>query len=222
MSGIDAIFESIIIDIFFRLIYKYNYIKFEGRIIMKKFLKVFMVVLMVLATMFLLTACGSEEKESKSSSKDGGSDKKEELVFDGDEGKITFQVKEGSGYKISTDSDDFRTSRVQGALVGKDFTINIEFCDDYAYFFDSDFEKLKEARSDYDDFEVVTYNGIDGVQYFSGSYNTYNIMFPVENNEKYYLELSICGTEDTEEAAKKAISNKELLEILDSIEFEAK
>lgn len=183
---------------------------------MKKLLKLVFVVMVLLSAMVLLTACGTEEKNGKSSVK------KEELTFDGEEGKITFEVPEGKGYKISEDKDDFRTSRVQGALVGEDFTINIEFCDDYNYFFDSDFEKLKEARSDYDDFKVVEYAGVKAVQYFSGSYNTYEIIFPVANDENYYMELSICGKEDKEEAAKKAIDNKELLEILDSIKFEAK
>lgn len=183
---------------------------------MKKLLKVVIVLMILALAMVLLTACGSDE-EGKS-----GSGKKVELTFDGEEGKITFKVPEGKDYKISEDKEDFRTSRVQGALVGKDFTINIEFCDDYNYFFNSDFEQLKEKRKDYDDFKVVKYGGVEAVQYFYGSYNTYDIIFPVANNEKYYMELSICGKEDTEEAAKKAIKNKELLEILDSIKFEAK
>jgi len=181
---------------------------------MKKLLKLIVVLMVLLTAIVLLTGCGSEEKKDSA--------KKEKLTFDGEEGKITFEVPEGKGYKISEDKEDFRTSRVQGALVGKDFTINIEFCDDYAYFFDSDFEKLKEARADYDDFKVVEYGGVKAVQYFYGSYNTYDIIFPVANNEKYYMELSICGAKDTEEAAKKAMENKELLEILDSIKFEAK
>ena len=183
---------------------------------MKKFLKVVFVVMILLATMVLLTGCGSEDKDGKDSVK------KEELTFDGEEGTITFKVPAGKGYKISTDDEDLRTSREQGALVGKEFKIGIEFCDDYNYFFDSDLEKMKEARQDYDDYKEVKYGGVEGVQYFYGGYMCYDIMLPVENNEKYYLALTVYGPEDNEESAKKAIANKELLEILDSIKFEAK
>ena len=63
--------------------------------------------------------------------------KKDQITFDGKEGKITFSVKKGSNYRISTDKKDLRTSREQGALVGDNFKIGIEFCDDYKYFFDS-------------------------------------------------------------------------------------
>ena len=81
---------------------------------------------------------------------------------------------------------------------------------------------MKKARKDYDDFKEVTYGGVKGIQFFYGGYMYYEIMLPVENNEKYYLDLTVRGKEDNEESAKKAISNKEVLEILDSIKFEAK
>lgn len=174
---------------------------------MKNLLKIAVLLLIVALAVVLLTGCGA---------------KKEELTFDGEEGKITFKVKANSGYKISTEKEDLRTSRVQGALVGSDFKIGIEFCDDYNYFFESNLDKLKEARKDYDEYKVVTYNGVEGVQYFSGGYNSYEIILPVANNEKYYLELTVTGTEDKEESAKAAISNQDLLDILNSITFEAK
>ena len=173
---------------------------------MKKVLKIAVLLLIVALAVVLLTGCG----------------KKEELTFDGEEGKITFKVKANSGYKISTDDEDLRSSREQGVLVGNDFKIGIEFCDDYKYFFDSNLDKLKENRKDHDDYKEVKYNGIDGVQYFYGGYNRYEVMLPVANNEEYYLDLTIYGKEDTEESAKEAIANKDLLEILDSIVFEAK
>lgn len=148
--------------------------------------------------------------------------KKEELTFDGKEGKITFTVTSGKGYKISENKEDLRTSREQAALVGKDFKIGIEFVDDYNYFFESNLDKMKEARKDYDDYKEVNYGGVDGIQYFYSGYNCYEIMLPVKDNDKYYLDLTVYGKEDKEEAAKKAISNKEVLEILNSIKFEAK
>ena len=176
---------------------------------MKKFLKLFSVLVIVLLAVTLLTGCGKKEK-------------KEDLTFDGEEGKITFQVKEGSGYKISTNKDDLRSTREQGVLIGNGFKIGIEFSDDYNYFFESNLDKLKEARKDYDDYKEVKYGGVDGVQYFYGGYNRYEVMLPVANNEKYYLDLTIYGSEDTEESAKAAIANQEVLDILNSIKFEAK
>lgn len=176
---------------------------------MKRVLKLFSILVIAILAVTLLTGCGKKEK-------------KEELTFDGEEGKITFQVKEDANYKISTEQEDLRTSREQGVLIGDNFKIGIEFCDDYKYFFDSNLDKLKENRSDRDEYKEVKYGGVDGVQYFYGSYNCYEVMLPVANDENYYLNLSIYGSEDKEESAKAAIANEELLEILNSIKFEAK
>ena len=173
---------------------------------MKNILKIATLLLIFALAVVLLTGCG----------------KKEELTFDGEEGKITFKVKANGNYKISTEKEDLRTSREQGALVADDFKIGIEFCDDYKYFFDSDLAKLKEARKDYDDYKEVNYAGVDGVQYFYSGYMKYEIILPVANNDKYYLELSVYGKEDNEESAKEAIANKDVQEILNSIVFEAK
>ena len=163
--------------------------------------------MLTISTIILLTGCAP---------------KKEQLVFDGEEGKITFTVNANSGYSISTNKDDFRTSRQQGMLIGNDFKIGIEFCDDYKYFFNSSLDEMKEAKKDYDDYKEVNYSGVDGVQYFYGGYNEYEVLLPVANNEKYYLILEIYGNEDNEESAKAAIANPELLEILNTITFEAK
>lgn len=174
---------------------------------MKKKLKLFSILLIVLTAVVLLTGCGP---------------KKETLTFDGEEGKISFSVKADGNYRISTEKDDLRTSREQGALIGNDFKIGIEFCDDYKYFFDSNLEKLKEKRKDYEDYKEVTYGGVDGVQYFYGGYMCYDIILPVANNEKYYLNLTVYGNEDNEASAKAAIANQEVLDVLNSITFEAK
>ena len=174
---------------------------------MKSYLKILSFILIMVLAILLLAGCG---------------EKKEELTFDGEEGKITFQVKAGSGYKISTNPDDFRTTRAQGVLIANDFKIEIEFCDDYNYFFESNLDKMKEARKDYDEYKDVTYNGVAGLQYFSSGYNRYEIMLPVANNDKYYLNLSVSGMEDKEESAKAAIANQEVIDILNSMTFEAK
>ena len=144
--------------------------------------------------------------------------KREELKFNGEEGKITFNVKADKKYKISTNKDDFRTSREQAALIGDDFKIGIEFNDDFDYFFKSDFNKLKEKRKkDNKDFKEITYSDIDGIQYFYGGYMYYEVVLPVKNNKKYLLILTVRGNEDNEKSAKAAIKNEEVLDILNHI-----
>ena len=166
---------------------------------MKKFLKVFSIALLAA---LILTGC----------------EKRKEVKFDGEEGKITFNVKEDSGCKISTDMKDLRTSREQGSLVCKDFKIGIEFNDDLDYFFDGDFNKLKEKRkSDHKDLKEVTFGDYKGIQYFYGGYNDYEIMLQIKDSKKYFLTLSVYGKEDTEKAAKTAIKSEEVLDVLNNI-----
>lgn len=173
---------------------------------MKKHFKFFAALSLVLVATVVLTGC----------------EKRTDLTFKGEEGTITFSVKESSECKISTDDKDLRTSREQGSLVCKNFKIGIEFDDDYEYFFDSSFDKLKEARKDYDDYKVVTYSDKKAVQYFYGSYNEYEILIPVENNKKYLLRLNVYGKEDKEQAAKTAIKSEEVQDVLNNIkEFKA-
>ena len=143
--------------------------------------------------------------------------KREELKFEGKEGKITFNVKADKKYKISTNKDDFRTSREQGMLIGDGFKIGIEFDDDFDYFFKSDWSKLKEKRKENEDYKEVTYSDLKGIQYFYGGYMCYDVVLPVKNNKKYLLILTVYGDKDNEEAAKKAIKNEEVLDILNNI-----
>ena len=143
--------------------------------------------------------------------------KREELKFKHEEGTIVFNVKKDMGYKISTDKKDFRTSREQGVLIGKDFKIGIEFDDDFKYFFKSDFNKIKEARKESDDYKEVTYSDIKGFQYFYDGYNRYTVILPCNDSKEYFLSLNIYGSKDNEESAKKAINNEEVIDILNNI-----
>ncbi len=169
---------------------------------MKKHFKLVAVFAFVLVATIILTGCEP---------------KRTDVTFKGEEGTITFAVKEDSGCKISTDEKDLRTSREQGSLVCKNFKIGIEFSDDYGYFFNSDFKKLKEARSDYDDMKEVTYSGNKAIQYFYGGYNSTEILMPVKNNDKYLIDLSVYGKQDTEESGKAAIKSEEVQDVLNNI-----
>ena len=150
-----------------------------------------------------------------------GCDKKVELKFDGEEGSATFQTKESYGCKVSTNKDDFRTSRDQGVLLCKDFKISIEF-DDISYFYPKGFDELKEARKENDEFKEVTYSGIKGIQYFYASYNSYEVILPIKDNKKYVLNLSVYGLKDTEESAKEAIKSEAVDYVLNNVTFDAK
>ena len=146
--------------------------------------------------------------------------KREALKFDGEEGTLTFNVKADGGYKISTDQKDFRNSREQGMLIGKDFKISIEFDDTFGYFFDGDFSKLKAKRKDSykdDQYKEVKYSDLDGFQYFYSGYNSYTIYLPVEGDKEHVLVLSVYGKEDKEAAAKEAIENEEVQDVLNHI-----
>ena len=143
--------------------------------------------------------------------------KRKELVFSGDDGLIIFNVKEDGNYTISTNKDDFRTSKEQAIIIGKDFKIGIEFDDGFDYFFKGDFDSVKEARKDNDDYKEVTYSDIKGIQYFYDGYMRYNVILPIDGNKKYYAVFSVYGSEDNRESAKDAINNEEVLDILNHI-----
>ena len=169
---------------------------------MKNIKRIFSILLLVVFTFTLLTGCEP---------------KRENIEFNGDEGSITFQLKQNGNYKISTDSKDFRTSREQAVLLGKNFRIGIEFDDDFGYFFKGDFDKLKETKKDSTDYKEVTYSDIKGIQYFYSSYMRYNIILPIKDNKKYYVVLTVYGKEDNEKSAKEAINNEEVIDILNHI-----
>ena len=167
---------------------------------MRRFVRVFALAI-ALSSVMLLAGCGT---------------KRTDLKFAGEEGSVTFSVKDSS-YKISTDKKDLRTSREQGALVADNFKIGIEFNDDFGYFFKGDWDALKAKRKDNTEYKEVTYGDLKGIQYFYGSYNYYEIILPCGDSEKYFVELTVRGNEDTEKSAKEAIKNEEVIDVLNHI-----
>ena len=143
--------------------------------------------------------------------------KREDLKFKVKEGSLTLSVKKSAGYKLSTNSKDFKNTREQGILIGKDFKIGIEFNDDFDYFFKGDFDALKKARKGNNNYKEITYSGIKGIQYYYPGYKRYEVILPIKNNKKYFLDLTIYGKEDTDKSAKEAIQNEEVLDVLNNI-----
>lgn len=142
---------------------------------------------------------------------------REELKLKGEGGTITFKVKKGHKYKLSTNKKDLRSPREEGIIIGKDFKIGIEFNDDFAYFYDSDFYTVKKKRRSEKDYQEVTYSNMEGVQYFYPSYNRYNVLLPCGKSKKYMISLYIYGKDNTKKSAQEAIKNKEVLDILNHI-----
>lgn len=169
---------------------------------MKNFKKYLTISLFIIITLSFLTGCAP---------------KREEIKFEGDEGSISFNLKQEGKYKISTKKEDLRTSREQAAILGDGFKIGIEFDDDFGYFFKGDFKQLKEKRKNNNDYKEVTYSEMNGIQYFYPGYMCYNVILPIEGSKDYYLVLTVYGKEDTEKSAKEAIKNEELLDILNHI-----
>lgn len=169
---------------------------------MKKYFKVVIAFAFVMIGVIVLTGCEP---------------KREAINFKGEEGSLTFNVKEDSKCKLSTNKDDFKTTREQGNLICKDFKIGIEFDDDFSYVFNGDFKNLKEARKDNDDYKEVTYSDIKGIQYFYGGYMRYNVILPIKESKKYYLVLTVYGKEDNEKSAKAAIKNQKVSDVLNNI-----
>lgn len=169
---------------------------------MKKYYKIATTFIIVLAATIILTGCES---------------KREELSFKGDEGSLTFNVKKDTGCKLTTDKKNFRTSREQGTLICKDFKIGIEFDDDFDYFFNGDFNSLKAARKNNDEYKEITYSNAKGIQYFYGGYMRYNIILKIKDSKKYYLVLTVYGNENNAKSAQAAIKNEETLDVLNNI-----
>lgn len=160
-------------------------------------------IVLTLVLSLLVTGCGN---------------KREELRFDGGEGSFTILAKRNAGYKISSDADDLRTSKEQAVIIGKDFSIGIEFNDDLDYFFNGDFNELKKTRIEENNAQEVTYSNIKGIQYFYDGYMRYTVILPINGNKKYTLNFNIYGKEETEESAKEAIKNEDVLDILNNLQ----
>ena len=149
---------------------------------MNKIKKITITAVLTLVVTLLITGCAP---------------KREDLKFNGKEGSLAFSVEKKAGYKLSTKADDLRTSKEQAMLIGDDFKIGIEFSDDLDYFFKGDFKALKEARKTNPDFKEVTYSNIKGIQYFYSGYMRYEVILPIEGNDKYFLELTVYGKDET-------------------------
>lgn len=169
---------------------------------MKNLRRYLTISLLIIGTLTLLTGC---------------TQKREDVKFDGNEGSITFYLKQENKYKISTSRDDLKTVREQAIIIGKDFKIGIEFDNDFSYYYKGNFEEVKKKRKENEDYKEVTYSEMKGIQYFYPGYMRYNVVLPIKNSKTYYLVLTVYGKEDTQKSAKEAIKNEEVLDVLNHI-----
>ncbi len=142
---------------------------------------------------------------------------RKDITFNGDEGKIVFSVKKDGKYKLSTNKNDFRTTREQAVILGDGYKIGIEFDDDFDYFYKGDFNAVKKAKKKYDEYKEVKYSNLKGIQYFYIGYMRYEIIIPIKDNKKTYLVLTVNGKKNDEKSAKEAIENQDVQDILNHI-----
>lgn len=172
---------------------------------MNKKIKLFSLILLISICIPLLSGCGIREK----------------LTYKGKEGTITFNVLKDK-YKLSTNEDDFRTSKEQAILIADDFKIGIEFNSDFEYFYNSDFNEVKKLGKEYKEYNEVTYSEVKGIQYFYSGYMRYDVLLPIKESKKHFLVLTVYGKKDDAKSAKKAIKSDEVRDVLEHMEFSAK
>ena len=170
---------------------------------MKKALKTISGIIVLVLLITLTTGCGIKRKE---------------LSFDDGKVLITLNVKDGTDYRISEESEDLRTSREDAILLGDTFKIGIEIKDDLSFSkYSGSFEKYKEEFTDKEEYEEVTYSGINGFVRYYGSYVRYEIYLPVEASDKYIVQLDIYSVEDKKDAAKEQLESEKVKDILNNI-----
>lgn len=122
-----------------------------------------------------------------------------------------------ANYTLSTNKEDFRTTRDDAILKGDSFNITFQFT---KYFGNETLANIKEERKDSEEFKDVTYNKMNGFSYYYPSYVTYKVVLPV--SESVYAELCIFPKDimsSKQEEAKAAYESEAVQKILNNISF---
>ena len=186
---------------------------------MKRISKIFSLVLLLVISLSVITGCDKKKNEAETKSEKKGA--VETISYDGNKLKATFEVSKSANAKISTESDDFRTSREKAIIIADDFKIGIEENDDLSYSnYSGDFDKYKKAHKENTDYKATKLSGLDAFTQYYGSYVRYEAYLKV--SDKYILKLNIYSTKDTEEETKKQFDSQVVKDILDSVKVEVK
>lgn len=180
---------------------------------MNRFLKLFMVLLSLL----IISGC------TKKDSNDQISNKKQvqEISYDGNKLKATFAISSDMDARISTESDDFRTSREKAIIICENFKIGIEENDDLSFNkYSGDFKKFKKEHKNNKDYKALKISEHDAFVEYYASYMRYEVYIKV--SDEYILKLNIYSTKDTYEDAKKQFESQVVTDLLNSIKVEVK
>lgn len=148
----------------------------------------------------------------------GCSEKKEKITIKKDNYEIIVQVKNKKDFKISQELKDFKSSREDYFLFGKDYNISIDFSNELANpNYKKDFKNLQKHYSKEKDFKEVAFNKIKGFQFYNEGYLRYDVYLPIPNDNINNMTIAIYPLEISEKAAKTTYYSKEVQDILKNI-----
>ena len=169
--------------------------------------KVYIIIFAILAvSVVALTGCGKEKLETVSFKDDENT-----------KATINLSFAEGSNYTLSTNEEDFRTSRDNAILKGDTFNITIQFD---KFWSGENINNLKEERKDNEEYKEVTYNGINGFSYYYAGYDTYKVVLPV--SDTVYASLCVYSKDimsSNQEEVKAAFDSEVVQNILNTVTF---
>ena len=162
--------------------------------------------LLVLFCAISLTGCGKEKLETVSFKDDENT-----------KATINLSFAEGSNYTLSTNEEDFRTSRNDAILKGDTFNITIQFD---KFLSGENINNLKEEYKDNEEYKEVTYNGINGFSYYYAGYDTYKVVLPA--SDTVYASLCVYSKDimsSNQEEVKAAFDSEVVQNILNTVTF---
>ena len=173
---------------------------------MKKIVSIILIFAILAVSVVALTGCGKGKLETVSFKDDEDT-----------KATINLSFEEGANYTLSTNEEDFRTSRNDAILKGDTFNITIQFD---KFWSGENINNLKEERKDNEEYEEVTYNGINGFSYYYAGYDTYKVVLPV--SDTVYASLCVYSKDimsSNQEEVKAAFDSEVVQNILNTVTF---
>ena len=143
------------------------------------------------------------------------------MKYEGKDLIITFSTNYSVDYKITTDSNFFRTAREEAMLVGEKFKIGIEITsvqtnEEY----DGNFVKFMEKYKNKEDFKTVKYDNRNGFMIYTKPYARYEIYLPVD--DKYIVRFNIYAYTNNKKSTTNVLKSSEVKQILKYLEIKEK
>lgn len=144
--------------------------------------------------------------------------KREKITIKKDNYEVILQVKNKKDFKISQEITDFKSSREDYMLFGKNFNISIDFSNELSNpSYKENFKNLNTQYNKEKDYKEVTYNKVKGFQYYNVGYLRYDVYLPIPNDNMNNMTIAIYPLEMSEQAAKNTYYSKEVQDLLKHI-----